>query len=125
MLFGSTPGAKVALGATLWVDAPGSAVSVSPGDSTSYVVFQAVEWFVGPTLGVVVGGRLGYVLFYQPTKFFAEPLEIFKVWTGGMSFHGGFLGVCLAIVAVLLVGMAVQRARMRVGQAPGYGRGVP
>ena len=49
-------------------------------------------------LGVVLGGRLGYVLFYKPDEYFAHPLEIFKVWQGGMSFHGGFLGVLLAML---------------------------
>lgn len=48
-------------------------------------------------LGVVVGGRLGQVLFYEPHYYFAHPLEIFAVWKGGMSFHGGFLGVLLAL----------------------------
>ena len=48
-------------------------------------------------LGVVVGGRLGEVLFYQPLHFLANPLDIFKIWQGGMSFHGGFLGVLLAM----------------------------
>lgn len=45
------------------------------------------------TLGIILGGRLGYVLFYQPGHFLANPLEILAVWQGGMSFHGGFLGV--------------------------------
>ena len=49
-------------------------------------------------LGVVLGGRLGYVLFYQPAYFMAHPLEIFSVWQGGMAFHGGFLGVLVAMV---------------------------
>ena len=49
-------------------------------------------------LGVILGGRLGYVLFYQPSYFLAHPLEIFALWQGGMSFHGGFLGVLLAMV---------------------------
>jgi phosphatidylglycerol:prolipoprotein diacylglycerol transferase len=48
-------------------------------------------------LGVVLGGRLGYVLFYKPGYYLSNPLEIFAVWHGGMSFHGGFLGVLLAI----------------------------
>ena len=48
-------------------------------------------------LGVVVGGRLGEVLFYQPAYFFANPLEIPMIWKGGMSFHGGFLGVLVAM----------------------------
>jgi phosphatidylglycerol:prolipoprotein diacylglycerol transferase len=50
-------------------------------------------------LGVVIGGRLGEVLFYEPGYYFSHPAEIFMVWKGGMSFHGGFLGV--------LVGMAL------------------
>ena len=48
-------------------------------------------------LGVILGGRLGYVLFYKPAYYLAHPLEIFAVWQGGMSFHGGFLGVLLAM----------------------------
>jgi phosphatidylglycerol:prolipoprotein diacylglycerol transferase len=47
--------------------------------------------------GVILGGRLGYVLFYKPEYYFAHPLEIFEVWHGGMSFHGGFLGVLIAL----------------------------
>jgi phosphatidylglycerol:prolipoprotein diacylglycerol transferase len=49
------------------------------------------------TLGVILGGRIGYVLFYNPAHFAANPLEIVKLWSGGMSFHGGFLGVVLAV----------------------------
>ena len=48
-------------------------------------------------LGVVFGGRLGEVLFYRPAFFFENPQEIFMVWHGGMSFHGGFLGVVIAM----------------------------
>jgi phosphatidylglycerol:prolipoprotein diacylglycerol transferase len=48
-------------------------------------------------LGVVIGGRLGEVLFYEPVKYFSDPIEIFKVWHGGMSFHGGFIGVLIAM----------------------------
>ncbi len=48
-------------------------------------------------LGVVIGGRLGEVLFYQPGYYFSEPLQIFAVWNGGMSFHGGFIGVMVAM----------------------------
>ena len=48
-------------------------------------------------LGVVVGGRLGEVLFYHPQYYFSHPLDIFAVWKGGMSFHGGFLGVLVAM----------------------------
>lgn len=48
-------------------------------------------------LGVIIGGRLGEVLFYQPAYYLSHPLEIFAVWRGGMSFHGGFLGVLVAM----------------------------
>jgi phosphatidylglycerol---prolipoprotein diacylglyceryl transferase len=48
-------------------------------------------------LGVVIGGRLGEVLFYQPAHFLAHPIDIVKIWQGGMSFHGGFLGVVIAM----------------------------
>ena len=49
-------------------------------------------------IGIIIGGRLGYVLFYKPEYYAAHPLEIFAIWQGGMSFHGGFLGVLAAIV---------------------------
>jgi phosphatidylglycerol:prolipoprotein diacylglycerol transferase len=48
-------------------------------------------------IGVILGGRLGYVLFYKAAYYAAHPLEIFAVWQGGMSFHGGFLGVLVAM----------------------------
>lgn len=48
-------------------------------------------------LGVILGGRLGYVLFYKPVEYLAHPLDIFKVWEGGMAFHGGLIGVCIAM----------------------------
>src|SRR5690554_362374 len=48
-------------------------------------------------LGVIIGGRLGEVLFYQPAHYLANLLEIVQVWKGGMSFHGGFLGVLFAV----------------------------
>ena len=48
-------------------------------------------------LGVIIGGRLGYVLFYKFSTYIDHPLDIFKVWEGGMSFHGGFLGVVVAM----------------------------
>ena len=48
-------------------------------------------------LGVILGGRFGYVLFYDPAFFLANPIDIFKVWQGGMAFHGGLLGVTIAM----------------------------
>ena len=50
------------------------------------------------TLGIILGGRLGYVLFYNPAHFAAHPLEIFQLWQGGMSFHGGFTGCVVAVM---------------------------
>jgi len=57
---------------------------------------QVDDMFIWFFLGVVGGGRLGYVLLYQPLKYLADPISIIKVWDGGMSFHGGFIGVVLA-----------------------------
>ena len=54
---------------------------------------QLEELFFYVTIGVIIGGRLGYVLFYNPGYFFYNPLEILMIWRGGMSFHGGLLGV--------------------------------
>ncbi|MFL6799403.1 MAG: prolipoprotein diacylglyceryl transferase [Xanthobacteraceae bacterium] len=50
------------------------------------------------TLGIILGGRLGYVLAYNPTYFAAHPLESLELWRGGMSFHGGFLGCVIAVI---------------------------
>lgn len=47
-------------------------------------------------LGVIIGGRLGYMLFYKTSALFTDPLDVFKIWEGGMSFHGGLLGVFIA-----------------------------
>ncbi len=49
-------------------------------------------------LGVILGGRLGYVLFYNLEYYISKPTEIIKVWDGGMAFHGGFLGVVVAVI---------------------------
>jgi phosphatidylglycerol---prolipoprotein diacylglyceryl transferase len=57
---------------------------------------QADDFLTWATLGVVIGGRIGFVLFYQPAFYFSHPSQIFAVWEGGMSFHGGMLGVALA-----------------------------
>jgi len=60
-------------------------------------ISQADDFLLWITLGIVVGGRLGFVLFYEPSYFWANPLEIPAVWNGGMSFHGGLLGVVIAV----------------------------
>jgi len=48
-------------------------------------------------LGVVIGGRIGYILFYDLSEYIAHPLQVLKIWEGGMSFHGGLIGVCGAV----------------------------
>jgi phosphatidylglycerol:prolipoprotein diacylglycerol transferase len=62
---------------------------------TSLEIDDLIVWVA---LGVVLGGRLGYVIFYNSAAYLAQPLEILAVWRGGMSFHGGLLGAILAIV---------------------------
>ncbi|HKJ62431.1 MAG TPA: prolipoprotein diacylglyceryl transferase [Hyphomicrobiales bacterium] len=59
---------------------------------------QADDFLLWATLGTVIGGRLGFVLLYEPSTFLHDPLRVFSVWEGGMAFHGGFLGVTLAII---------------------------
>ena len=56
------------------------------------------DFVVWVTLGIILGGRICYVLFYNPAHFTAHPLEIIQLWNGGMSFHGGFTGCVLAVV---------------------------
>jgi phosphatidylglycerol:prolipoprotein diacylglycerol transferase len=58
---------------------------------------QLDDFVLWVTIGIIVGGRTGYVLFYNPMFFMQHPAEIFELWKGGMSFHGGFLG-CVAAV---------------------------
>src|SRR5487761_2171703 len=60
-----------------------------------WTVEEADNFLTYVVLGVILGGRLGYVLFYKPGYYLAHPFDIFAVWQGGMSFHGGFLGVVL------------------------------
>jgi phosphatidylglycerol:prolipoprotein diacylglycerol transferase len=63
---------------------------MKPEDLDDFIVWAAI--------GVVVGGRTGYVLFYDLPRYLANPLDIFAVWQGGMSFHGGLTGTILAMV---------------------------
>jgi len=69
-------------------------------------------------LGVILGGRLGYVLFYQPAYYLGNPAQILRVWEGGMSFHGGALGV---IVAAFLYTGRHQIARISAGDLVALG----
>ncbi len=57
---------------------------------------QVEDFLTWAILGVILGGRLGFVLFYQPAYYLANPQDILKVWQGGMAFHGGMLGVVIA-----------------------------
>lgn len=68
----------------LWPDAP---------PMTPAQVEEIMTWMI---LGVILGGRLGFTLFYEPAYYLSNPLQILYIWQGGMSFHGGFLGVVVA-----------------------------
>jgi phosphatidylglycerol:prolipoprotein diacylglycerol transferase len=70
-------------------------VRLVPAVATRELVDDFLTW---ATLGVVLGGRFGYILFYQPDLYLGHPLAILQVWNGGMSFHGGMLGVVLALI---------------------------
>ena len=58
---------------------------------------QIDSFFIWSILGVIIGGRFGYVLFYQTSYLFINPIYILKIWTGGMSFHGGLIGIIISI----------------------------
>ncbi len=68
--------------------------ALPPTAATKEQVDDAVTWV---TLGIILGGRLGYVLFYRPGAYLAAPWEALYLWQGGMAFHGGALGVILAL----------------------------
>ena len=69
-------------------------VALPPAAATREQLDDFVTWC---TLGIILGGRLGYVLFYRPGHYLAHPAEALAVWQGGMSFHGGMLGVAVAM----------------------------
>jgi phosphatidylglycerol:prolipoprotein diacylglycerol transferase len=68
------------------------------GGPAPMTVIDYDDFILWVTLGIILGGRTGYVLFYNFSHFIANPIEIVQVWKGGMSFHGGFLGCVLAVV---------------------------
>jgi phosphatidylglycerol---prolipoprotein diacylglyceryl transferase len=74
------------------------AASLNAGRLRAMSTEQLDDFVVWVTLGIILGGRLGYVLFYKPGYYLGEPLEALMLWRGGMSFHGGLLGVMAAIV---------------------------
>lgn len=69
-----------------------------PASGAPYKREDIDDFLTWATLGVIIGGRLGYVAFYEPARFFADPITILQVWNGGMSFHGGLLGVIGAMI---------------------------
>ena len=79
-----------------WLYLKSKFVSSCIGDSKSIILSLSdlIPWIV---FGILLGGRVGYVLIYNPIYFIENPIEIFKVWNGGMSFHGGLLGIIIAI----------------------------
>jgi len=69
-------------------------------NKTSYNLLSNNEidrFFIWAVIGVIVGGRIGYVLFYQTELFFSKPYYLLEIWNGGMSFHGGLIGIIFAI----------------------------
>ena len=69
-----------------------------PAETAPMTPGQVEELVTAIILGIIIGGRLGFVLFYQPGYYLARPLEILRIWEGGMAFHGGLLGVGLAML---------------------------
>jgi len=72
------------------------------GGPAPFSVIAFDDFVVWVTLGIILGGRTGYVLFYNFPHFISHPIEIVELWNGGMSFHGGFLGCIVAVVAFAL-----------------------
>jgi phosphatidylglycerol---prolipoprotein diacylglyceryl transferase len=68
------------------------------GGPAPFTVADFDDFIIWVTLGIILGGRTGYVLFYNLPHFTAHPIEIFALWNGGMSFHGGFLGCVVAVI---------------------------
>jgi phosphatidylglycerol---prolipoprotein diacylglyceryl transferase len=87
ILFAWWYGRSLVTNPKLWTDGK---LPMKPEDLDDFLVWAAV--------GVVLGGRIGYVLFYDFARYMQNPLDIFAVWQGGMSFHGGFLGTTVAMI---------------------------
>ena len=78
-----------------WIVADQRLWGARPAPMTSEDADDLLLWMV---LGIVVGGRLGNVLFYEPARYLADPLDIVRIWEGGMAFHGGLIGTILAMI---------------------------
>lgn len=87
ILFGWWYAKRLIVDSRLW---PAGGASMKPEDIDDFLVWAAV--------GIVAGGRVGYILFYDLARYIANPLDILAVWQGGMSFHGGFAGTVIAMV---------------------------
>jgi phosphatidylglycerol:prolipoprotein diacylglycerol transferase len=87
ILFGWWYSRRLAATPRLWAN---EKPAMTPADIDDFLIWAAI--------GIVLGGRIGYILFYDLPRYLAEPLAIFSVWEGGMSFHGGLLGVILAMI---------------------------
>ena len=67
-------------------------------ESYNYISdLQIDKFFIWAVIGIILGGRIGYVFFYQPNLFFYKPIYILEIWNGGMSFHGGLIGIIISI----------------------------
>ena len=93
---------------------------------------QLDDFLLWAVAGVILGGRLGYAIFYQPGHYLDDPLAFFRVWQGGMSFHGGLTGVILAAILFALrrgvPPLSLRRFRLKVsavGRASGAFMGRP
>lgn len=87
ILFGWWYAKRLVTDTRLW---PNGQSPITANDIDDFLVWAA--------LGIVLGGRIGYILFYDLARYLANPFDIFAVWQGGMSFHGGLLGVLLAMI---------------------------
>ena len=88
---------------------------------------QVADLIFYGVMGLVIGGRIGYVFFYDLQQFMADPFWLFKIWEGGMAFHGGFLGVCAAIIFYawrqnIRLGTLADMAALAVPMGLGFGR---
>lgn len=69
-----------------------------PANQPPMAITRLDDFVTWSVIGIVVGGRLGYMLFYAPGAFLANPLTVFKIWDGGMSFHGGLIGMIVVMI---------------------------
>jgi len=73
--------------------------AIWPGGKPPFTIADLDDFLFWAVIGIVLGGRLGFVVFYNPAYYLDNPGQILAVWQGGMSFHGGFLGVSIAMIA--------------------------